>query len=375
MTTMEYLNTIKSDASWVSETAQSFYDQSLYLSEAMQIAYNDTFKAIGLEELATVMEADELSVAGQFDTPEKKKSVLKKIGDFFAKIWAAIKAFFNKILSSIKMFIRKNKDKGYDKLIDEAEKFFGNYKGEEIVFGKVISLDAKAESKRIAEALKSDQKVIDDVFEEIKKFDWTKDSVATLRNKLGITVYKDETMEVLRKAGILDKDQSIRDSIRSRMTKDVREFSTKQGFHEVCSTIKAVAFKDEAWTGYIKDQYNEMKKNIDKQLKQAKELTNITTSIIKEFTALCNTCETINSQVVGGFNDGIKAFVGSYTKAAKSMIVKYLGLSPKNKGEVEKIGESTEENNGDSVKNAEGEIVSDKDVSDDLVDEAFAWLN
>ena len=390
MTTIEFLNSVKPDSSFLSETALSFYDQSLYVAEAGQVAFNECFQAIGIDELRAMLEANELSVAGQFDQikPEEKKSILSKVKDFFAKIWGAIKALFNKIIAAVKTFFSTATANGKKEVLSKAVNYFAKeYSKKEISFGKIYKYEL-GEFGAISKDLNS--AVIDTceyIIDDIKKSD--RDKGATLKETLNVSSAKNIFKDMLgKKYKISEGDESVRETFRKSIISndklvEITSDNLKGKENQIIASIQAYAFSEKQWLNIIKNQYNDTKKVVDKLMNEAKNVVNATPYIVKEYCAICNAILTqCLTPCNNGINDSIKIVAGSYKKVAKSIISKYFQLSGKT---VKESVEALDEDNmpkdaAEAEKSAEGDKVDDKDAdkfvddTDATVDEAFAWL-
>ena len=102
-----FLNSINPDTSYIPESA-TLNDYSIFTNRAIQDHFNECFIDVAMQEMAmfssVVNEADD-----QAAVAEKKKSLLKTIGEWFKKAWAAIKGFFARIIDAIKKAYTKFK--------------------------------------------------------------------------------------------------------------------------------------------------------------------------------------------------------------------------------------------------------------------------
>lgn len=362
MTTMEFLNSINPDDRFVSETAQSYFDQSLYLAEGIQVTYNETFQAIGLEELAMVMEADEEGLPA-FDATAKetsdkdKKTIISKITDFFKKVWSYIKAFFNKIINTIKAYFSKYKA-NFSKYFAEAIKYFKDYNGKEITFGSFYT-----NFSLIGVYANCDQYI----FKGIKQIAETSYNALIKTSNLNSdveayekTFNKDEIFKSLGLGGFGDK--SLREAFkkflfRKSETVDIKTSTIKE--NKYISMIEMNAFKDKHWLDVVKKHYNDSKKFIDDLMKKAKDVVNKNSDNIKIFMKGCRTLLMLMSQGVAASNDAIKDFSSKTNSVAKRIIIKFFQLSGRNPKEI--LGESTEDYYSDYMFN-------------EAVDLAFDWI-
>lgn len=371
MTTIEFLNSVKPDNGFVSETAQSFYEQSLYLAEAIQLAYNETFQGIGLEELGMLSESTDILTEADDNDPKEKKRILDWIKGLWAKIWGAVKGFFNNLITTIKAYFGKYK-KNHQTLLSEAFKFFNTYEGKELSFGKVYEarLNPDTVSNRFKDDIGLIEKSVKGVYDVMAKFDFKNDTKATISNLTGLSTTKKDLFE---KLGIGSK-KGLRDGIKEKYTKgvDLKEV-TSSNIGTQKDNISKYAYNEKGWLDAIKKQYNDMKKFVDGLLNDAKKLVNTTPAVAKEFANCAKSYSIWATQLVGATNDTIKEIISKINMTSNRIIVAYLKASGKKVKDV--LGEATEP---EEVKGAEGELVSDKDVSDDLLDEsveaAFDWL-
>ena len=359
-----FLNSIEPNADIIPESA-SFTDMSVFTNRAIQDAYNEAVISMASNEMtvfeAAIHEADgDAGNAG--NSTENKKRVLDYIKEFFAKIWSAIKGFFQNIITKIKEFFNNQKMKALNKLIAKFDKAVKHFKinKSDADFGTIKD---PGEAEKVFTALNNDivhgSKLASDILIELRHV--KEEDGANAAQQIIDDKFSDRNIQ--QKILGQQSDNSGRD-IMSVLIANVKEIKVNgNNIGTYADSIKKLLTDVNGWISNIKAAYNNTKKDVDKFMKMAKDLTNINHKAVR---AYCNGAKRILSflnKMVGFTNAAFKKMYQQALSTAKKVI------SAANKGGAN-LKESTDfdydpfDENFDFVLEKDDEEVVADDVED-----------
>lgn len=338
-----YLNSIKPDTSYIPESV-SLSDKAIFLDRALQDIYNEAFFSLASQEMAVfeaaIHEGDEEGAVNNA-TPEKKKNLLEIIKKAISAIWSKVKGFFADIIEKIKKKfaefkknhnekLKKDFEKGIDKLPDnyEAKGIYElEYIGKASIMAKTIY------------AAKLAQKAYNDALADDWANKYNKDAIA---KELGFDSADNFKVEAPEKVTI-----SKSDIIKDR------------------SLIVDTVFDHAMWIKEIKNAYKDAKKVIDDAMKAAKSCINERdksyaelNKACKEIVSFCRDCSSMISKYVSKKLNVLRAVRSNYTALFIKIAMKGSG---KDKKEVEN--------------NDEGSVATESaHIYADEIEESFAFL-
>ena len=347
-----YLNSIKPDESYIPESA-SFKDMHIFMDRSLQDIYNETFINIAMQEMASfeanvIREADE--EAKPAASAEQKKSLLKRIGDFFKGLWEKIKGFFVGLIRKIKEMFQKFKvEKGKVILTDYRRAVKILYAHNDTKFEKEgPDLSAMAEIKQ--KANNAIGIILKDNNDAAKKFmdnknisenTYNKDSLV---QKLGFRSFND--IDTKESEAVLSKGKFV-------TYKVIDLYSGQKGTKE--SDLFDLVLTGKSTIEVVEKFYKATKQTIDKNMNDAKNIVNKNkTENLSYFLKYSKDCISVASKVCSVYTGIMKRLHSSAVSLVSAVIV---------------ASKSSKSKNGE--KKEEGKEAKNESARFDELEEAF----
>lgn len=343
-----YLNSIKPDTSYIPESV-SLSDKAIFLDRALQDIYNEAFFNLASQEMAVfesvIREADEEGAANDA-SPEKKKNLLEIVKKAISAIWSKVKGFFTDLIEKIKKKfvefkknhndkLKKDFEKGVDKLPDNYEAK-GIYKFEDI---------DKESIKNKTEAVGNlALKAFGDVFVNPDNWasNYNKDAIA---KELGFDSADNFKVEAPEKVTV-----------------------SKSDINGAKALIIKTVFDPDRFLKQIKEAYKSAKKTVDDALKGAKSCINKKDKIFaelnkacKQIISFCKDCTSMLSKFVSKKLNVLRAVRSNYTAL-------FIKIAMKGSGKDKKEAEAENRDNDESVASESAHVYTDE------IEESFAFL-
>jgi hypothetical protein len=289
-----YLNSIKSDMSFIPESA-SFKDAGIFTERSIQDAFNEAFIGLAMDEMtmfeSALNEADG-DVESKKASPEKKREILATIKKFFSTVWGKIKGFFMTIIDKVKeMYTKFTREKGKT-IAEDFKKSLKSLKGSDIT----VSLYDVSTPGKIKTGSKAD-------FDKIFSL-----AAAAKKDPEG-AISKDEVDELLK---------DIRKSV------DEIKPNDKAGYSDIFKAESAIinySLKANSMIDDIKNNYNFAKKFIDKSMNDAKDIVNKGDDV-KLFIKIVSKLSSCITSVESAYINKAKQVRSNYVAVMAKVIVK-----------------------------------------------------